>query len=87
MQEKLAASGFAWALQLFSMTLKEIYLALETEKMRHHRRQQDLWLLARYAALAFHAPDKLPPPPDGAMPPMTDEAMKARLLAWRREEQ
>lgn len=79
-------AGFSWALGLFSMTPVEISLSLAAEKASRHRRQQEIWLLARYGALAFHAPDKLPPLPQGEMAPMTDDAMKARLLAWRREE-
>lgn len=44
--------------------------------------------MGQYAALAVHAPSRLPPAPSSLPPPepMTDDEMKQRLLAWRGKE-
>ena len=86
LQEKLAAHGLSAALQLFSMTPREISLAISLQHARERKEMQRLWLLSRYTALAVHAPERLPPPPTEDMPEMTDEEMKRRLLAWRRKD-
>lgn len=85
--EKLAAAGIENPWQVLSYTPREISLFLQAHQARERKRQQQLWLLSRYVALAVHAPEKLPPPPADLLPDMTDEEMKQRLLAWRGKEE
>ncbi|MBR4359122.1 MAG: hypothetical protein IKP32_00685 [Clostridia bacterium] len=74
----------AEAPRMFAMTPREIALLIQAHRARAWRREWEIWLLARHAALAFHAPDRLPPPPPApASAPMTADDMKQRLLAWR----
>ena len=87
LQKRLAAAGLGAALQLFSMTPREISLALSIQRTRERQQMPHTWLLSRYMALAIHAPDKLPPPPMDEMPEMTGDEIKRRLLAWRRKEE
>lgn len=65
------------------MTPREIHLLLKAYRAQNQQREHQLWVLARYAALAFHAPDRLPPPPAVPIGEMTADEMKQRLLAWR----
>ncbi len=66
------------------MTPRELALAFTAHRAQTDRRTHDRWLLTRLIALAVHAPDRLPPPPSPPdSRPMTAEAMKQRLLAWR----
>jgi len=59
---------------------------LRAHQAGERRRLEELWLLARYAALAVHAPEKLPAMPPAPLRPMTDDEMKQRLLGWRRKD-
>lgn len=68
------------------MTPREAWLLFAAYRALREQRQETLWLLSRYAALAFHAPDRLPPPPAFSSAPMTDDEMKLRLLSWRGKE-
>lgn len=74
-------------MRLFSMTPREISLAIARHRAREKQTLQQIWLLSRYTAFSIHAPERLPPPPADEMPEMTAEEMKRRLLAWRRKEE
>jgi len=82
-----AASGYAAPWRLLALTPAEIILSLRAHQAQMRQRVQETWLLGRYVALAFHAPDRMPPCPaplpEGNMEP---EEMKRRLLAWRGKE-
>ena len=66
------------------MTPREIALVFSAHRARMERKNLERWLLLRGVALAVHAPDRLPPVPSASPgPPMSAEAMKQRLLAWR----
>lgn len=69
----------------FTLTPREILLRLTAFRRARLRRQEELWLLGQYVALAVHAPAHLPPLPPGfgESAPMTDDEMKRRLLGWR----
>ena len=77
------------AADFFVRTPREIFLQLTAFRRMQARRQEELWLLGQYAALAMHAPARLPPLPPGLgeNAPMTDEEMKRRLLGWRGKEE
>ncbi len=61
-------------------------LCLAAFRRLQQRRQEEIWLMGQYAALAVHAPSRLPPAPLAPPEPMTDDEMKQRLLAWRGKE-
>ena len=66
------------------MTPRELALTFTAHRARREQAAYDRWALVRSVALAVHAPDRLPPPPSPpSRSPMTAEAMKQRLLAWR----
>ena len=80
-QRRAAEMGLLPSLDL---TPKELALFFAAHRARREQKAQQLLLLARYAALAVHAPDRLPPPPSpDPHRPMTADEMKQRLLAWR----
>lgn len=64
------------------MTPREIRCLFRSYERQEQKRQEDRALLARFIALAVHAPDRLPPVPSFAAPgeAMTDEEMKNRLM-------
>ena len=70
----------AEAAAFFGMTPREIHLLLLARLAQEEQRQQRLLLLARYTALAVHAPERLPAAPPASLAPMTSDQMKARFL-------
>ena len=70
------------------MTPREIHLLLSACHAQMTRAQLERHFLIRSLALAYHAPERLPPPPIVSPPPedMTDDEIKQRLLAWRGKE-
>ena len=83
--ERLAAEGGVdFPRSCFSLTPRELANSFAAHRAQQERQDRDRWLLTRMIALAVHAPDRLPPPPSPSESrPMTAEAMKQRLLAWR----
>lgn len=79
-QEQLASQGVQCASALFSMTPREISLSLSIARAQAQQKRQHLWLLGKYAAIAVHAPEHYPSPPQAEMVEMTGEEMKKRLL-------
>ena len=55
----------AEAAVFFTLTPREILLRLTAFRRARLRRQEELWLLGQYVALAVHAPAHLPPLPPG----------------------
>ena len=72
-------------LPCFALTPRELALSFAAHRAQTERQAYDRWLLTRLVALAVHAPDRLPPSPPSLLDrrPMTAEAIKQRLLAWR----
>ena len=67
------------------MTPLQIHLLLSARLAQMAREQMEHHFLIRSIALAIHAPERLPPPPNPLFPlgDMTDDEIKQRLLAWR----
>ena len=84
--DQAAAQGVEHACSFFTMTPREISCCLSAAQARFAREERSLLLLSRLMALAVHAPDKLPAMPGPSLAPMTDEAIKERLLSWRRKD-
>lgn len=72
----------------FFMTPREIGWVLTAFRARQQRRQQEIWLMGKYTALAVHDPAHFPPPPSffSSGGEMTENEMKRRLLALRGKE-
>ncbi len=71
--------------RLFDLTPREIAWRLEAFRARGRERDESAWMTAQYAALAAHAPEKLPARPAffrAEQSDMTDDDIKSRLLAW-----
>lgn len=87
LQERAAEMGHPRAADFFDCTPREVALMLRSHAAAGKQQLSLLHTQARLAALAVHAPGRLPPLPSLPGSPMTPEEMKQRLLAWRREDQ
>ena len=86
--DRAAEAGVPQAHQFFSMTPRQVFWLLTAWRARLRREEEQLVLFSRLEALAYHAPDRLPPlPPDPAFSrEMSPDEIKQRLLAWRGKE-